>query len=229
MIDESVSKWWTSFKVNCGLLSTAADCLLPPCLSLFQRSISSHLLLSSFIASPPSIGPSLLPSCECCQSRRHVSLSSSLLSLRSRFSVPTMNHIYLSLCQFSRLIFLRPFRHAPWLLNYYEAKWQKICTEFVLMEWMYREMCQSHARINRGNSPWQCNGIVHWWRLVLRYVTPRLHIVSLFLCRNVHINLRSMPLDEINKMTLFYRQLMENKITTIERGAFQDLKELERL
>lgn len=28
---------------------------------------------------------------------------------------------------------------------------------------------------------------------------------------------------------LFFRQLMENKITTIERGAFQDLKELERL
>lgn len=26
-----------------------------------------------------------------------------------------------------------------------------------------------------------------------------------------------------------FRQLMENKITTIERGAFQDLKELERL
>lgn len=27
----------------------------------------------------------------------------------------------------------------------------------------------------------------------------------------------------------FFRQLMENKITTIERGSFQDLKELERL
>lgn len=31
-------------------------------------------------------------------------------------------------------------------------------------------------------------------------------------------------------LSLFpFRQLMENKITTIERGAFQDLKELERL
>lgn len=28
---------------------------------------------------------------------------------------------------------------------------------------------------------------------------------------------------------LHFSQLMENKISTIERGAFQDLKELERL
>lgn len=28
---------------------------------------------------------------------------------------------------------------------------------------------------------------------------------------------------------LYFSQLMENKISTIERGAFQDLKELERL
>lgn len=45
-----------------------------------------------------------------------------------------------------------------------------------------------------------------------------------FFCR------RLSPISYHRPLSVFpFRQLMENKITTIERGAFQDLKELERL
>lgn len=41
---------------------------------------------------------------------------------------------------------------------------------------------------------------------------------------------RLSPISYHRPLSVFpFRQLMENKITTIERGAFQDLKELERL
>lgn len=57
---------------------------------------------------------------------------------------------------------------------------------------------------------------------------------ALMLCVSLyHCLPPSSPFVESNCFTLSpcftFRQLMENKITTIERGAFQDLKELERL
>lgn len=58
-----------------------------------------------------------------------------------------------------------------------------------------------------------------WWE-TLR-VSPSLSFFSLSLC----------PISYCLTLSWCFssRQLMENKISTIERGAFQDLKELERL
>lgn len=55
-------------------------------------------------------------------------------------------------------------------------------------------------------------------------VLPSVFPFFLFFCR------RLSPISYHRPLSVFpFRQLMENKITTIERGAFQDLKELERL
>lgn len=55
-------------------------------------------------------------------------------------------------------------------------------------------------------------------------VLPSVFPFFLFFCR------RLSPISYRRPLSVFpLRQLMENKITAIERGAFQDLKELERL
>lgn len=171
MIDESLSNWWASFKVNSGALSTR--CWLSPLfLAFFKPSITFHLHQSAFLlfftpsaAWSFSISPSL---------SSPVSISCALshsVFLFSLLSVAPSSHL------------------SPFFLASYGFITQITLSALTL--------CVS-----------------------LSLSFPPL-LSFLFLLSNSH----SLTLSWCFSL----RQLMENKITTIERGAFQDLKELERL
>lgn len=116
MIDELLSNWWASFKVNSAALST--HCWLSPSLSLvlFQHSITLHLHQSVFFFFSHPLPPI-------------VSISASLSSPVS-ISLPLLCPISLSL-----LFFLFPLlsvasssRHSPFLqplmVSLHRSLWQ---------------------------------------------------------------------------------------------------------
>lgn len=164
MMDESLSNWWASFKVNSGALSTC--CWLSPlslscCFNILSLSVSTNPFFLLFFP----------------HDRCHLSSQSRPPSPLPRQSlVPWLS--FTSSSSFLSYLWPHPAVFAPFL-------WP--------------------LKVSMHKSPCQC------------------------VCVSLSLSFFSLLLILSISRCLSFRQLMENKITTIERGAFQDLKELERL
>ena len=185
MIDESLSIWWASFKVNSGSLSTR--CWLSS-LSLFlSLSLSLAVSMVYHFPPPPVCFSSSLPT-PTATYLPHLSLPP--LSPAS-ITLPRLALLHLPLPPLSlSLLSLAPSSHLSCL--FYSAS-LRVITQIALS--------------------------ALWWETLL--VSLSLSFFSFSLC----------PISYCLTLSWCFssRQLMENKISTIERGAFQDLKELERL